>query len=205
MLVTLEQLERLFESTKRETLQKYVDPLNDALEKYEINTPKRIAMFMAQIGHESGGLTIVEESLNYRAERLKVVFPKYFNNVDPNEYAHNPQKIGNRVYANRMGNGSEQSGDGYKYRGRGFIQLTGHDNYASYAHAAGFQSVDEAVAYLSTPEGACSSAAWFWSAHGLNAFADADDCLGATKRINGGVIGLAEREAIYKEALEIFC
>lgn len=203
MSVTIEQLERLFESTHKATLEKYIDALNEALEKYEITTPKRIAMFMSQIGHESGGLTIVEENLNYRPERLKVIFPKYFSNVDPTEYAHNPQKIANRVYANRMGNGNEQSGDGYKFKGRGFIQLTGHDNYASLAHALDM-TIDEVVEYMLTPEGACMSACWFWSTHNLNAFADAGDCLGATKRINGGVIGLAEREEIYKEALEIF-
>jgi putative chitinase len=203
MLVTSQQLHSLFETTKTATIEKYVDALNETLERFEINTPQRIAMFMAQIGHESGGLNIVEENLNYRPERLKVIFPKYFQNVDVSEYAHNPEKIANRVYSNRMGNGNEASGDGYKFRGRGFIQLTGHDNYAHFAEAIGM-TVDEVVEYMKTPEGACMSAGWFWASHGLNHFADNGDCLGATKRINGGTIGLAEREAIYKEALEIF-
>jgi len=203
MVVTLNQLQSLFESTKAVVLKKYIDALNETLEKYEINTPERIAMFLAQVGHESGGLTITEESLNYRGERLAVVFPKYFHNVNTSEYAHQPEKIANRVYSNRMGNGSEASGDGYKFRGRGFIQITGHDNYHGFATDNGM-SIDEAVDYMQTPEGACMSAGWFWNKHGLNGFADRQDCLGATKRINGGTIGLQEREEIYKEALELF-
>jgi putative chitinase len=202
-VVTLEQLEKLFETTRKATLEKYVDALNETLEKYEITTPQRIAMFMAQVGHESGGLTITEESLNYRPERLQVIFPKYFHNVDVNEYAHKPEKIANRVYSNRMGNGDEESGDGYKFRGRGFIQITGRDNYTGFSKDNGM-SVDEAVEYMETPEGACMSAGWFWNKHGLNGFADRNDCRGATVRINGGTIGLEEREEIYKEALELF-
>lgn len=203
MLVTREQLHSLFETTKSAIIDKFVEPLNETLEKFEINTPARIAMFFAQIGHESGGLNIVEENLNYRPERLQVIFPKYFAGVDTSQFAHHPEKIANRVYANRMGNGPESSGDGYKFRGRGLIQLTGHDNYAHFAEAMGM-SIDEAVEYMQTPAGACMSAGWFWHTHGLNQFADHHDCLGATKRINGGTIGLHEREEIYKEALELF-
>lgn len=203
MLVSREQLHQLFETTKPAIIDKYLDALNEAMERFEINTPPRIAMFLAQIGHESGGLNIVEENLNYRGDRLRVVFPRYFTDVNPEEYAHNPEKIANRVYGNRMGNGPEHTGDGFRYRGRGFIQLTGHDNYAHFAKDMGMD-MDEVVEYMKTPAGACSSAAWFWHTHGLNAFADNHDCLGATKRINGGTIGLHERQEIYKEALEIF-
>ena len=125
MAITKEQLESFFEDTDEDIVDAYVDPLNKVFEKFEINNPNRIAMFLAQVGHESGGLTRTSENLNYKPERLAQIFPKYFRDVDPHEYAHNPEKIANRVYANRMGNGDEESGDGYKFRGRGLIQLTG--------------------------------------------------------------------------------
>lgn len=203
MSVTLEQLDSFFENTDTELLETLVDPLNAALDKYEINTPERVAMFMAQVGHESGGLKRREENLNYSAQRLTQVFPKYFRDVDPNDYARNPEKIANRVYGNRMGNGDEDSGDGYRYRGRGFIQLTGKNNYKAFADAMGM-SLDEAVDYLSTAEGAAMSAAWFWDMRNLNADADRGDVVTVTKKINGGTIGLHERQALYKEALGIF-
>jgi len=203
MLVSRAQLAKFFDHTPANVIDHYVEPLNNALQHFQINTPDRIAMFMAQVGHESGGLTHIEENLNYRAERLPVVFPRYFRDVNPSAYARNPEKIANRVYANRMGNGPESSGDGYRYRGRGLIQLTGHDNYARFANDMGM-SVEEAVEYLSTPEGAAMSAAWFWSKNGLNEIADRGDVVAATKRINGGTIGLADRQAHYSEALHIF-
>jgi len=203
MLVSKEQLAQFFENTPANVIDQYVEPLNNALQQFQINNPERIAMFMAQVGHESGGLTQIQENLNYRADRLPVVFPRYFRDVNPNAYARNPEKIANRVYANRMGNGPESSGDGYRYRGRGLIQLTGHDNYARFANDMGM-SIEEAVEYLSTPEGAAMSAAWFWSKNGLNEIADRGDVVAATKRINGGTIGLADRQAHYSEALHIF-
>jgi len=203
MLVSRAQLAKFFDHTPANVIDHYVEPLNNALQHFQINTPDRIAMFMAQVGHESGGLTHIEENLNYRAERLPVVFPRYFRDVNPSAYARNPEKIANRVYANRMGNGPESSGDGYRYRGRGLIQLTGHDNYARFANDMGM-SVEEAVEYLSTPEGAAMSAAWFWSKNGLNEIADRGDVVAATKRINGGTIGLVDRQAHYSEALHIF-
>lgn len=203
MLVSREQLAKFFDHTPANVIDRYVEPLNHALILFQIDTPGRIAMFMAQVGHESGGLTQIQENLNYRAERLPVVFPRYFRDVDPNAYARNPEKIANRVYANRMGNGPESSGDGYRYRGRGLIQLTGHDNYARFANDMSM-SVEEAVEYLSTPDGAAVSAAWFWSKNGLNEIADRGDVVAATKKINGGTIGLADRQAHYSEALHIF-
>lgn len=202
-MVTLEQLQSFFEDTDEELLQTYLDPLNAAMEIYEINTPERIAMFMAQIGHESGGLKRKEENLNYSAQRLAQVFPKYFRDVDPNDYARQPEKIANRVYGNRMGNGPEESGDGYRYRGRGFIQLTGKNNYSAFARDNNM-TVEEAAEYLSTPEGAAMSAAWFWNMRGLNDDADRGDVLTVTKKINGGTIGLAERQHLFKEALQVF-
>lgn len=203
MAVTLEQLESFFENTDQELLAGLVDPINAALDRYEINTPERVAMFMAQVGHESGGLKRREENLNYSAQRLSQVFPRYFRDVDPNDYARNPEAIANRVYGNRMGNGDEDSGDGYRYRGRGFIQLTGKNNYQAFANAMGM-SLDEAVDYLSTAEGAAMSAAWFWDMRNINPDADRGDVVTVTKKINGGTIGLAERKDLYQEALSIF-
>lgn len=202
-MVTLEQLTSFFENTEEELLATYLDPLNAAMEKYEINTPERIAMFMAQIGHESGGLKRKEENLNYSAQRLAQVFPKYFRDVDPNDYARNPEAIANRVYGGRMGNGPEETGDGYRYRGRGFIQLTGKNNYQAFANAMGM-AVEDAAEYLSTPEGAAMSAAWFWDMRNINPDADRGDVLTVTKKINGGTIGLADRQAHYQEALHVF-
>lgn len=202
-MITQDQLQSFFEDTDEEIIEKFVQPLNAAMERFEINNPQRIAMFLAQVGHESGGLVHVKENLNYKAATLLKVFPKYFRDNDPADYAGQPEKIANLVYSNRMGNGDEDSGDGYKYRGRGLIQLTGHDNYAAFSKAVGM-SIDEAVTYLETPEGAAMSAAWFWNSRHLNTVADAGDVVKATKLINGGNIGLEERKELYEEALEIF-
>ena len=201
-MITLELLQGMFPKTKTIVLETYIDPLNEVCDKFEINTSERLAMFLAQVGHESGGLSVVQENLNYRAERLAVVFPKYFKGIDTSEYAHNPEKIANRVYANRMGNGDEESGDGYKFRGRGLIQLTGHNNYASFASDMGMD-IDEAVEYLSTPEGAAMSAGWYWNKTSLNQWADSSDVLTVTKKINGGTIGLAEREHLFHQGMNL--
>jgi putative chitinase len=203
MAITKEQLTSFFEDTDDDVIESFVDPLNKTFEKFEINNTNRIAMFLAQVGHESGGLTKTSENLNYKAERLAQIFPKYFRDVDPSEYAHNPEKIANRVYANRMGNGDEESGDGYKFRGRGLIELTGHDNYESFAEDMGMD-LDAAIAYLGTPEGAAMSAGWFWDQHDLNELADAGDVTRCTEKINGGKIGLEERKELYEEALTVF-
>ena len=177
----------------------------DLLWDYGLDTPIRLAHFLAQTSHESGGFRAVEENLNYKAETLTKIFPKYFRDKDPNDYARQPEKIANLVYGNRMGNGPPESGDGYRYRGRGLIQLTGHDNYKRFADSLGM-TMDETVEYLCTPEGAIESAAWFWANNGLNEIADTDDVTKVTKRINGGTIGLAEREAhteAFKEMLGV--
>jgi putative chitinase len=195
-MITLELLQGMFPRTKALVLETYVDPLNEVCGKFEINTIERIAMFLAQVGHESGGLSVIQENLNYRAERLAVVFPKYFKGINTSEYAHNPEKIANRVYANRMGNGDEKSGDGYKYRGRGLIQLTGRNNYSSFASDMGM-NINKVIEYLSTPEGATMSAGWYWNKNNLNQWADNSDVLTVTKKINGGTIGLAEREHLF--------
>ena len=203
MAVTFEQLNEFFEDTDEDIIEKFVAPLNEVMEFYEINTPERISMFLAQVGHESGGLRTIKENLNYSADRLKVIFPKFFRGVDTTAYARNPAKIANRVYANRMGNGPSESGDGYRYCGRGLIQLTGKDNYTNFASDMEI-TLEEAVVWLETAEGAAWSAGWFWDSRELNNWADNGDILTVTKKINGGTIGLADRTSHFNEALTIF-
>lgn len=174
--------------------------LLNVLEKYEINTTNRIAGFLAQCGHESADFTVLKENLNYGAAGLRGTFGKYFaDDATAKAYERQPEKIANRVYANRMGNGDEASGDGYKYRGRGAIQLTGHDNYQAFATSIG-QSLPDTITYLETLEGAIESAAWFWKKNGLNATCDNDDIVAMTKKINGGTIGLDDRKSHYEKA-----
>ena len=163
------------------------------LEEYEINTPKRVAAFLAQCGHESGGFVFVTENLNYSADGLNKIFHKYFPTLDSAQpYARNPEAIANRVYSNRMGNGDERSGDGFAYRGRGLIQLTGKTNYQWFA-ASIEESLEETIKFLETYEGAVQSACWFWENNNLNALADKMDVKMLTKKINGGYIGLEDR------------
>lgn len=200
-MITLEQMEEIFTHAKKENLAKYHDALVAAMEEFEINTPKRVAMFLAQCAHESGNFGAVSENLNYKAETLSKVFPKYFRERDPNDYAKQPEKIANLVYGNRMGNGDEDSGDGFRYRGRGLIQLTGKDNYTACSEDLE-QDLHDNPDYLATPEGAARSAAWFWNKNHLNALADADDIVTCTKKINGGTIGLEDRKELWEKALE---
>jgi len=185
----------------------YVAQWHHALEQllpdYEINTPQRIAAFIAQCAHESANFRILKENLNYKAESLMKVFPKYFKDLDTAKaYAHNQEKIANRVYGGRMGNGPEESSDGFKYCGRGLIQLTGKDNYTAFADSLEM-SVDDVPAYLATFEGAAQSACWFWETNNLNQWADKGDILTLTKRINGGTIGLEDRIKHYNHALHV--
>ena len=181
----------------------WIEAFDQLLPDYEINTPKRIAAFIAQCAHESGGFKFLKENLNYKAESLMKTFPKYFSDKDTaNAYAKQPVKIANRVYANRMGNGDEASGDGFKYCGRGLIQLTGKSNYSWFAASLEI-SPEEASAYLETFEGAAQSACWFWESNNLNVEADAGDIKKMTKKINGGYIGLDDRIKHYEHALHI--
>jgi len=181
----------------------WIEAFDQLLPDYEINTPKRIAAFIAQCAHESGGFKFLKENLNYKAESLMKTFPKYFSDRDTaNAYAKQPVKIANRVYANRMGNGDEASGDGYRYCGRGLIQLTGKSNYSWFAASLEI-SPDEASEYLETFEGAAQSACWFWESNNLNVEADAGDIKKMTKKINGGYIGLDDRVKHYEHALHI--
>ena len=181
----------------------WIEAFDQLLPDYEINTPKRIAAFIAQCAHESGGFKFLKENLNYKAESLMKTFPKYFSDKDTaNAYAKQPVKIANRVYANRMGNGDEASGDGYRYCGRGLIQLTGKTNYDWFAASLEI-SASEASEYLETFEGAAQSACWFWESNNLNVEADAGDIKKMTKKINGGYIGLDDRVKHYEHALHI--
>ena len=177
--------------------------LEQALPDYDINTPSRVAAFLAQCAHESGGFRALKENLNYKAASLRRVFPKYFPNDDlATSYAGKQEMIANRVYGNRMGNGPEESGDGYKYCGRGLIQLTGKSNYQAFADSIE-TPVEDIPEYLATFEGAVQSACWFWESNNLNQFADKGDILTMTKRINGGTIGLEDRTKHYEHALHV--
>jgi putative chitinase len=204
MELTLDQLKQLLPKNK------YVEHWHGALAQlfpdYEINTPQRMAAFIAQCAHESANFAILEENLNYRWQTLRKIFPKYFpTDALAQEYASKPNKaqaIANKVYANRMGNGPEESGDGWKYRGRGLIQLTGRQNYSWFAASLEI-SPEEASEYLGTFEGAAQSACWFWETNNLNQWADKGDILTLTKRINGGTIGLEDRKKHYAHALHV--
>ncbi|BAU40039.1 putative chitinase [Ralstonia phage RSP15] len=202
MKVTQEQLTKMF-GLNAANAQAWADAFNPVLEKYNINTPLRISHFMAQVGHESGGLTIFEENLNYSADGLLRVFPKYFNGPQATQYARRPEKIANRVYANRMGNGSEESGDGWKYRGRGPIQITGKDNYKNLTSATGVDFVTNPDD-LKIPANGALASGWFWNSKSLNTIADANDILSITKRVNGGTNGLDDRTARFNKAKTIF-
>ena len=177
--------------------------LDKLLDDYEINTPQRVAAFLAQCAHESNNFVFIRENLNYRAVSLMKTFGKYFpDDATAAQYANKPERIANRVYANRMGNGNEASGDGYRYCGRGLIQVTGKDNYTLFAGSLGIP-VEEASDYLATFEGAAQSACWFWETNDLNRYADSGDIKGMTKVINGGYIGLENRISHYEHALHV--
>jgi len=173
--------------------------LPDAMAHGEINTPLRQAHFLAQLAHESAGFARFEENLNYSADRLRAVFKKYFTPTQAKRYAYKPSAIANRVYGNRNGNGNEASGDGWRFRGRGLIHLTFRSNYRKYGNAVGLpleQHPDLAKAL----DNAALVAAEFWRANDCNAHADRDDLRGATKRVNGGLNGLADRESFLRRA-----
>ena len=177
--------------------------LVEMLPIFGITTVARVAAFIAQTAHESGGYRFLKENLNYKAEQLMKTWPKRFPTMEiANQYARQPEKIANKVYADRMGNGSEASGDGWRYCGRGLIQLTGKDNYSRFADYAGI-AVEDAPGYIETPRGAVHSACWFWYVNDCSAYADASDMEGLTKRINGGTIGLADRINHYNHAIDV--
>jgi putative chitinase len=203
-ILTREQLAQLLPGNPY--LDHWYHALEQALPDYDINTPQRVAAFIAQCAHESGGFRALKENLNYKAVTLRKIFPKYFpDDATANHYASLPNKqeaIANRVYGGRMGNGPEASGDGFRYCGRGLIQLTGKSNYQNFADSIE-TPVEDIPEYLATFEGAVQSACWFWESNNLNQWADKGDILTLTKRINGGTIGLDDRIKHYEHALHV--
>ena len=199
-MFSLQQLQQII--PQNQYVEHWHTALIEILPDYEINTPQRIAAFLAQCAHESNGFTALQENLNYRAVTLRKVFPKYFTDSSAEEFAGKPELIANRVYSNRMGNGPEESGDGFRYCGRGLIQLTGKNNYQNFADSLEMK-VEDVPEYLGTFEGAIQSACWFWESNNLNEFADSGDFITMTKRINGGTIGLEDRIEHYKHALNV--
>lgn len=180
---------------------KWLKPLNDAFEKFQINTPRRQAAFLGQCMVESGKFTHLTENLNYSAQRIMQVFPAKFKGVDPTPYAMNPEKFANRVYAGIIGNGDEASGDGYKFRGRGVIQLTGRANYRDCGKGIGVD-LEANPDYVSTPEGAIMSAAFYFKNRGLNELADTWNLDEVTRKVNSAKLGLAERKTYSEQALK---
>jgi putative chitinase len=199
-ILTKDQLKQM---VKNPHIDHWYEVLEQLLDDYDISTPLRVSHFIAQCSHESGNFVFIKENLNYKAASLQKIFSKYFPTAElAQQYANKPERIANRIYASRMGNGDEASGDGYRYCGRGLIQLTGKDNYTFFAGSLGI-SVEEASEYLATFEGAAQSACWFWEQNNLNRFADANDVRGLTRAINGGYIGLEDRQSHTQHALHI--
>ena len=196
-MVTAEQLAKLHIGPE------WVDALNETFQRFEINTPRQRAAFIGQCGHECGNFKVLEENLNYRAATLMKLWPKRFPTQEiANEYERKPQRIANKVYSSRMGNRDEASGDGWRFRGRGCIQLTGSDNYFHAGKALGvdFWANPDLVA---TPKYAALTAGWFWSTHKCNELAESANWVGLTKKINGGTIGLDDRIKHTNHALEV--
>jgi len=201
MNLTVEQLKQIISNNPN--TKEWHNSLIKFLPSSNINTTQRVASFIAQCAHESGNFRILRENLNYRWESLRRTFPKYFPTDElAKQYEKQPQKIANRVYANRMGNGPETSGDGWKYCGRGLIQLTGKNNYQTFAKSIDMQ-LEVIPEYLVSYDGAVRSACWFWTINNLNRFADKDDIQGMTKVINGGLNGYDDRLKKYELALKV--
>jgi len=204
-MITSEQFNHLF--PKAQDPESWAESMNNVFPTYDINTPHRVAAFLAQCGHESGGWTTFEENLNYSAQGLNSIFKKYFPTLDSAQpYARKPEMIANKVYGGRMGNGPESSGDGYKYRGRGPIQLTGAANYKAFAQEMfdDWQNLyDNPDWVTSDRDFALMSAIWFWNKNKLNVQADSGDIKLMTKKINGGYIGLEDRIKHYNECIDL--
>lgn len=202
-MITDDQLTRISTALTPEQRAAYLDPLNAALNEFEINSPLREAAFLAQTAHESQNFTRLVENLNYSAKRLTQVWPKRFPSLAVAQpYANNPEKLANFTYGNRNGNGPEATGDGWNYRGRGFIQITGRANYKACSDGLGADFISDPD-LLAQPDFAFRSAAWFWGTHGLNPLADKADLKTITIRINGGTVGLDERVKLYNKVKAI--
>ena len=206
-MITLEQFSAMIPSNKDP--EPWYDAAIPMFEEYEINTPNRIAGFMAQTSHESRDFTALVENLNYSEKALNSVFGRYFGKGKRNakDYARNQEKIANYVYqdefrSKRGALGNVNAGDGWLFRGRGIKQLTGRNNYAAFGKSVGM-SAEEAAGYVATEKGAMESACWFWKTNKLQKWADKGDNKGLTKAINGGTIGLADRNARWENCLAI--
>lgn len=201
MLVTRELLCTV---TTPELADKWVNAINETCEEFAIDSPYRIAGFVSNVAHESAGFKFVSENLNYSAASLMRVWSSRFPTLEiAQRYAMQPEKIANRAYADRMGNGDEASGDGWKYRGRGLIQLTGKNNYVAYSLACDNEALQKPD-IVAEPKCAAESAGWFWNVNRLNQLADAQDIVGMCKRINGGLNGLDDRQLKYAKVMEYF-
>ena len=204
MTFSLDQLYEINGKMYKDKCEYYLEALNLTLPEYQINTKLRLCHFLAQIIHESGHLKYNQENLNYSAKALRSVFGKYFpTDALAEQYARKPEKIANRVYANRMGNGDEASGDGWKYKGAGLIQLTGKTNYTKCSEFLGIDLVNDPSLVYNNPEICVKTACWYWSVNNLNKYADVDDIKTVTKRINGGYNGLEDRTKILNTAKKV--
>jgi len=205
VLISKSDLAKALPMASTANIDKYYEALNAGMTKYGINTPLRITHFIAQLAHESANFRLSTENLNYSAKALKSVFGKYFpTNEMAEEYARKPEKIANKVYGGRMRNGDEESGEGWKFRGRGLIQLTGKENYTNCGRAIGMNLAEKPELLSDDPHAAVMAAAWFWDSRKLNNYADRDDVLSITKRINGGTHGLDDRKSHLAKAKEVF-
>ena len=204
MIIVESQIRRIMPNVKETRVKEFVKCFNEWSDKFGISTPLRFVHFIAQIAHESGEFKSMEENLNYSADGLLRVFPKYFTKETAAQYARKPEKIANKVYANRMGNGDEASGDGWRFKGRGAIGTTGRDNYKAYADSE-FCVGDlmNHPEWLAQSPGCYKSAMYFWWKNGLNQIADTDDVVKVTKRVNGGTNGLAQRQYYYRMAKRV--
>lgn len=199
MIITNLQLKKVF--PRIEMVDCWVDELNKQLEEAGITTKEQVAMFLAQCGHETGGFTRFTENLNYSAERLLAVFPKYFKTrADAEKVARRPQEIANIVYANRMGNGDAKSGDGWKYRGRGLIQLTGRQNYVKFTNYIKKPELLEKPDEFNTIHYYIQMAIWYWKVNALETISNIET---VTRRINGGLNGIEDRKKLFKQIMDI--
>ncbi|MBW2937667.1 glycoside hydrolase family 19 protein [Aureisphaera sp. CAU 1614] len=203
-MITEENFKTIIPDVNWDYAKQYVSLFETVLPRYNISTPLRKAYFLAQVAHESGGFKYAVENLNYSAKALYGVFRKYFPTLEEaNSYARQPKKIANKVYANRMGNGNEASNDGWNFRGRGLIQLTGKDNYQALSNQTG-QSFISSPELLEQPQWALTSACWFWKKRNINKYADTDDIHMVTKLINGGYNGLTNRQHYLDEFKKLY-
>ena len=201
LLLTQNQLSQIIPNNHY--IDQWYSSLTKCLPDYDITSIKRLSAFLSQCAHESGDFVNIKENLNYKSQGLMSTWPKLFPTIDiANQYALNPEMIANRAYANILGNGDEKSGDGYKFCGRGLIQITGKCNYQDFADSVSM-NVDDVPSFLETFDGAVQSACWFWETHKLNSYADNSDIEGMTKIINGGTLGLDDRISRYYKTITI--